>query len=134
MWSSLRSTNLPTPNDGDDPNTPQVDPDSDTGANNLQNKPSVGSAKTSSTNTTVKGTLVSIPNQSFVVRFYANPAGGDEGKTFLGQTTVSTDGSGKASFTKALTKVAVGKTVTATATSPGGDTSEFSAPRMVVSA
>ena len=52
----------------------------------------------------------------------------------LGQTTVSTDGSGKTSFTKALAKVSVDKTITATATSAGGDTSEFSLPRKVVSA
>ena len=127
-------TNVLTPNDGDNPNTPEVDPDSDFGPNHLQNRPVVGSAKTSSTNTTVRGTLNSTPNETFVVRLYSNPAGGDEGKTFLGQTTVGTDGSGKASFTKALSKVSVGKTVTATATSAGGDTSEFSAPRTVTTA
>ena len=127
-------TNVVTTNDGDNPNTPQVDPDTDEGPNHLQNRPSVGSARTSSTKTTVKGTLLSAPNQAFVVSLYSNPAGGNEGKRFLGQTTVSTDGSGKSSFTKALAKVSVDKTITATATSAGGDTSEFSLPRKVVSA
>jgi len=73
-------------------------------------------------------------NQTFVVSLYSNPAGGNEGKRFLGQRSVGTDGSGKSSFTKALAKVSVGKTITATATSAGGDTSEFSLPRKVVSA
>src|SRR5215203_1775085 len=78
--------------------------DGDSGANHLQNKPSVGSARTSSTGTNVKGTLRSAPNQTFTVRLYVNPAGGDEGKRFLGQFSVSTGGKGNASFTKALPK------------------------------
>ena len=56
------------------------------------------------------------------------------GRFFESLLEVSTDCSGKASFAKALTTVAVGKTVTATATSLGSDTSEFSAPRTVVTA
>jgi hypothetical protein len=48
------------------------------------------------------------------------------GQFFESLLEVSTDGSGKASFAKALTKVTLGKTVTATATRVGGDTSEAS--------
>jgi hypothetical protein len=127
------STNVSTPNDGDDPNTPQVDPDSDIGANNLQNKPVLSSAKTSSTRTTVAGKLNSTPGKTFTVRFFSNPSGTDEGKKFFGQKSVTTDGSGNASFTFSPTsKVAAGRAITATATSSGGDTSEFSAPKKVV--
>jgi hypothetical protein len=68
------------------------------------------------------------------VQYFSNPSGGDEGKTFIGQEKVSTSADGKASFTfSPARKVGVGKTVTATATGSEG-TSEFSAPRTVVSA
>ena len=63
---------------------------------------------------------------------FSNPKGTDEGKKFIGQKKVSTDASGNVSFTKALPRVGVGKTITATATGPGGNTSEFSAPKKVV--
>jgi len=118
-------TNVSTPNDPGD---------ADGGANRPQNRPVLSSAKTSSTNTTVSGTLNSAANDTFVVRLYSNPAGQDEGKRFLDKLSVSTDGKGNASFSKSLPKVAVGNTVTATATDAAGDTSEFSAPRTVTSA
>lgn len=115
--------NTPIPNDLGD---------ADTGPNTLQNNPVLSSAKTSPTKTTLTGKLNSIPGKPFKVRFFSNPKGTDEGKTFLGQMRVSTDTSGDVSFTKALPKVALGKTITATATGPGGNTSEFSAPKKVV--
>ncbi len=129
-------TNVSTPNDGDDPNTPQVDPDGDTGPNNLQNFPVLSSAKTSSTATTVKGKLNSTPGASFTIEFYSNPSGTSEGKKFIGQKSVTTDGSGNATFTiSPASKVTVGQNITVTATkSATGDTSEFSAPRTVVTA
>jgi hypothetical protein len=126
----------PTPNDGDDPNTPQVDPDGDAGSNNLQNKPSLGSAKTISGTTTVRGTLTSYPDGFYSVQFFSNPKGTDEGRTFIGQKTgLKADGTGKLSFSfQPNTAVAVGQTITATATDEfTGDTSEFSAPRTVAS-
>jgi CSLREA domain-containing protein len=126
-------TNVPTPNDGDNPNTPQADPDGDSGPNDLQNFPVLTSAKTSSTATAITGNLNSAPNGTFTVEFFSNPPGTDEGKTFLGTQSASTDGSGVASFTFKLgSKVEVGQTITATATDGSGNTSEFSAPRAVV--
>ena len=66
------------------------------------------------------------------MRFYAKPAGSDEGKKFVGQKKVSTNSDGKASFTfSAARKLGMGKTITATATGSEG-TSEFSAERTVV--
>ena len=132
------TTDVPTPNDGDDPNTPQVDPDGDTGPNGLQNKPVISSAKTSSTKTTITSKLESVPNTLYRVEFYSNPSG-NEGKKFVGVKLVSTDASGNASFTfSPASKVAAGQTVTATArgefleaTAVG--TSEFSAPKKVAS-
>ena len=91
--------------------------DTDSGPNGLQNKPVVRSAKT------VK------------VQFFSNPSGTNEGRKLIGQKSVTTDGSGNATFSLApAQRVGVGRTVTATATNPGGSTSEFSAPRTVVSA
>jgi hypothetical protein len=117
--------------DGSTPNDPG---DADEGANGLQNKPTIRSAVTSGSSTTLKGRLDSTPNTSFTVQFFANPSGGDEGKKLIGQKRVTTNTEGKVSFTFSPSqKVSVGKTVTATATGPEG-TSEFSVPRTVVSA
>ncbi len=115
----------PTTNDPGDP---------DAGANNLQNKPVITSAKNASGRTTISGKLNSNPNRTFKVEFSSNPAGTDEGKTFVGQKVLTTDGSGRAtlSFSPA-SKAALGQNITATATDPAGNTSEFSVPKPVAS-
>jgi CSLREA domain-containing protein len=119
---------------GDDGLTANDPGDADTGPNDLQNKPVINSARTGSLKTTIKGSLNSTPNKTFAVRFFSNPSGTDEGKTFIGQESVTTDGSGNVTFSFVpAQKVGSGRTVTATATGPGGNTSEFSAPRTVVS-
>ncbi len=106
--------------------------DADDGENGLQNKPALISAKTSGGSTTIQGTLDSKPNETYTVRFFSNP-GGNEGKTFIGKRTVTTSVDGLRSFVFSPKKaVGAGKTVTATATDSGGNTSEFSAPRTVV--
>ena len=122
-----------TANDGDDPNTPQVDPDSDTGPNDLQNFPVLTSAKTSKKGTTITGKLNSTPNKFFVVQLFSN-ASGDESQKFIGQTSVTTDDSGNATFTfKPSKKVGGGQKITATATDTSAqNTSEFSAAKKVV--
>lgn len=116
---------------GNDGPTPNDVGDKDSGPNTLQNKPVLSSAKAVSSKTTIKGKLNSTPNLSYFVLFYSNPKG-NEGKKFIGAKLVSTDGSGKISFTfKPKKKVAVGQKTTATATGPDG-TSEFSAVKKVV--
>jgi CSLREA domain-containing protein len=108
--------------------------DADNGPNNLQNKPRVTSAKTGGGKTTVSARLSSTPTKTFTVQFFSNPSGTDEGKTFIGQKSVTTDKSGEATFAfSPAQKVGSGRTVTATATNPTGSTSEFSAPRTLVS-
>jgi hypothetical protein len=101
--------------------------DSDTGANNLQNFPVITSANT----TTINGTLNSTANTQFTIQFFDNatvdPSGYGEGQTFLGSTNVNTDGSGNAAFSYAYTAVSGQPFITATATDPLGNTSEFSA-------
>ena len=119
---------------GDDGPTVNDLGDGDTGANGSQNKPAVSSAKTGGGTTTVRGKLNSAPNRTFVVQFFSNPSGTDEGKKFMGQKSVTTDSSGNVTFSfSPAQKVGLGRTITATATSPAGNTSEFSAPRRVVS-
>jgi hypothetical protein len=117
-----------TANDPDDP---------DTGANTLQNFPGISSAITASGGpTTITGGLNSTPNQTFTIQFFSSPApdpsGFGEGKTFIGQRSVTTNANGNASFTfEFATAVPVSWRVTATATGIGG-TSEFSRARIVV--
>jgi hypothetical protein len=119
---------------GNDGPTPNDLKDADTGSNYLQNYPVLSSARKSATGTsTVKGTLDSTPDSTFLVQFFSNPSGANEGKTLLGSQTVSSNGSGDLSFSFSTKKaIKLGQNITATATGPGGNTSEFSAPRQVV--
>lgn len=112
----------PTANDGCD---------NDRGANQLQNYPVLLSAS-GGAQTPIHGTLNSIASRSYLIQFYANPACDastyGEGSTYLGATTVNTDGSCNASFTVILTHVVPsGSAITATATDSANNTSEFSA-------
>ncbi|MDT5270286.1 MAG: hypothetical protein QOH49_2472 [Acidobacteriota bacterium] len=120
---------------GPDGVTPNDAGDADAGANNLQNFPVVGSAASNGATTTVNGTLNSTASTAFRVEFFSSAtcdaSGGGEGAQFLGFSDVTTDGNGNAAFNVTLPNVAVGKVVTATATDPSGNTSEFSACRAV---
>src|SRR5829696_5031243 len=119
----------------DDGSTANDAGDSDTGPNGLQNKPVLSSAKIADGKTTVRGKLNSSPNRTFVVQFFSNPSGTNEGKKYIGQKSVTTDGSGNVTFAfSPAQKVALGRTMAATATDSGGNTSEFSAAKTVVSA
>jgi hypothetical protein len=114
--------------------TPNDPGDTDSGANNLQNKPVLSSAKTASGKTTVAGKLVSTPNQAYTIEFYSNPKDTNEGKKFIGEKSITTSVDGLRSFTfTPATSVSVGQAITVTATRDSThDTSEFSAPRKVV--
>jgi len=112
--------------------TPNDSLDTDTGPNTLQNFPVLTWAKTSKKGTTITGKLNSTPIKIFVGQFFSN-ASGNEGQKFIGQTGVSTDGSGNVTFTfKPALKVRKGK-ITATAIDTSGkNTSEFSAAKKVL--
>lgn len=101
--------------------------DADSGANNLQNYPILTSARAIDNGVSVIGTLNSIPNTTYRIEFFGNtglnPFGFGEGRTYLGFTNVTTDGSGNASFDA---PVASGSLITSTATDPNGNTSEYS--------
>ena len=103
--------------------------DGDSGTNNLQNFPVLTSAESGSTN--IEGTLNSRANTEFTIEFFSNSScdgsGNGEGETYLGSTTETTDGSGDVSFSVSFTAtVALGDFITATATDPSDNTSEFS--------
>ena len=104
--------------------------DSDTGSNNLQNSPYLTSVSTSGSTTTIEGTLNSVPSTDFIVQFFSIPLwypDRGEGKTYLGQSDVTTDAGGDASFTTTVPAVPAELGVSATATNDTtGDTSEFS--------
>ncbi|MFN0109640.1 MAG: FG-GAP-like repeat-containing protein [Blastocatellia bacterium] len=106
--------------------------DADTGANNMQNFPVLAFALPNQ----IQGTLNSTPNTTFTIQFFSNtacdPSGNGEGQIFKGETTVTTNGSGNANinFTPPFL-LTVGEFITTTATDPNGNTSEFSACRLV---
>jgi len=116
--------------DGVTPNDP-CDPDG--GSNNLQNFPLLTSAST----TSIQGTLNSTPNTTFTIQFFANascdPSGNGEGQTLVGSSTATTDASCDANFTLPAS-LSPGQVITATATSPTNDTSEFSQCVAVIAA
>ena len=106
----------------------------DEGPNNLQNKPVLTSAATGGGSTTVQGTINSTPNTTFTIRFFSNPpTGGAEGKKYIGSKSVTTNDNGNDSFSfSPAQKVRELHSITATATDPDGNTSEFSEARVVV--
>ncbi|HEX3557712.1 MAG TPA: FG-GAP-like repeat-containing protein, partial [Pyrinomonadaceae bacterium] len=116
----------------DDGVTPNDANDADTGPNNLQNFPALTSAISSGGNTTIQGNLNSTASTVFRLEFFSNPAcdasGNGEGQAFLGSASVTTDAGGNAMINTTLpVAVAPGQSVTATATDPSNNTSEFSA-------
>jgi uncharacterized repeat protein (TIGR01451 family) len=116
---------------GDDGVTPNDALDADPGPNDFQNFPVLTNAARAGGNTRVVGTLNSEPNTQYRIEFFANAncdgSGNGEGERFLGSTTVMTDVvTGAANFNLLLPTVTPGQSVTATATDPDNNTSEFS--------
>jgi parallel beta-helix repeat protein len=98
------------------------------GANLNQAASVLTSVQTSGFNVQVAGTLTSKPKTSFTVEFFASDANGASGRTFLGLLTVKTNAAGLATFTFNHLLPPVGDNfITATATDPNNNTSEFSA-------
>jgi uncharacterized repeat protein (TIGR01451 family)/CSLREA domain-containing protein len=113
--------------------------DGDAGPNGLQNYPVVTLAAPSLGGTDVQGTLNSTPSTTFDVEAFSSPScdpsGNGEGQTYLGTFQVATDVSGNASFDQQFAAPSpIGSVVTATATDPDGNTSEFSGCRTVAKA
>lgn len=104
--------------------------DGDTGPNGLQNFPVLTSAVLG-TGTTIAGTLNTTANAAVRIHYYASPSG-DEGQFFIGSQSGTANASGNLTINTTLAaRVPAGYVITATATGPGNNTSEFSAPRAV---
>jgi hypothetical protein len=118
----LNNGGLPIDLGGDGP-TPNDPLDADAGPNGLQNKPVLDSAVTSGGRTTVRGSLHAAANTTFGVDFYVSTPSRRE---YAGSTSVTTDAAGNAAFVFQLpTAVPQGSTMSAAATDPQGNTSEF---------
>ncbi len=111
--------------------TPNDPGDTDTGGNGMQNFPLFTSVTTGAT-TRIQGVLHSKAATVYDLDFYANacsnfPREFLEGETWLGTAQVTSDGNGDVAFDVTLPVATVpGTRVTATATDPLGNTSEFS--------
>lgn len=117
------SGNGVTPNDPGDP---------DTGPNELQNFPALTGVQANGGQTRISGTLNSVPGKTYNLDFFAggscDPSGYGQGEQYLGSAQATTDSGGNASFQATLNARLTGTgVVTATATDPDGNTSEFSA-------
>ena len=102
------------------------------GPNDLQNFPVITSVSSNSITTFIGGTLNAQPGTPFTIQFFSSPvpdpSGYGQGETFLGQLKgVTTDTTGNTTFTFSdRFPIDPGQFFTATATDPGGNTSEFS--------
>lgn len=110
------------------------DADGENMANGLQNFPVIEAASIVNGNTLITGTLNSKADTRFQIDFFANdvcdPSGYGEGQRFIGVESVNTNASGNVDFTATFTGTAisivnVGNLITATASDPSGNTSEF---------
>ena len=101
-----------------------------TNANRLQNYPTITNVITGSA-TLVRGTFDSVTNNSYSLEFFASPVGNasgcGEGQVFLAQTNLILGSLCPTNFSFVLpATVPAGWVVTATATDPNNNTSEFS--------
>lgn len=110
------------------------------GGNNSQPFPTLNTASVSTaTNpngTDVAGSLTAAPNTTYLVEFFANvvpePSGFGEGQIFIGAMNVTTNGAGTVNFTASLAAALPLLPISATATDPLGNTSQFAQNRMAI--
>lgn len=129
---------LPPPFGYYDEVTPNDSGDGDAGGNLLQNFPVITGVSSDGVTTTINGTLNSTANQTFTIELFLNDtvddSGHGEGQMYLTSVTATTNSSGNASFVVTVSHGATSEQfVTALATNPTGNSSEFSAAMAVVS-
>jgi uncharacterized repeat protein (TIGR01451 family) len=113
---------------GDGP-TPNHPPGS-TGPNDYQNYPVLSAAQSDGGSTTIQGTLSEAPNTTYLIQFFSSPTedstGFGQGDVLVGSLPVTTDNTGNVSFTASVPQGSTpGQYISATATDPAGNTSEF---------
>lgn len=106
--------------------------DVDTGANGLQNFPMLTVAYTWQGEVVVRGNLQGTAGAIYQLEFYmndtCNASGNGEGQTYISSQSLTVDGNGDGAFTMRVNfNVPANKFITATATNPSNNTSEFSA-------
>jgi Ca2+-binding RTX toxin-like protein len=112
--------------------------DADTGPNGLQNYPVIVAAgfdgdpsnQVQGGSTLVQGTFAGAPGTLFHLEFFdsvtKDPTGFGQGQRFVGSIDITTDSIGTATFEQDIPVVTAGHFLSATATDPAGNTSEFS--------
>jgi len=101
------------------------------GGNHSQPAPTITSVTSSASTTTVTLSLTAALTSTYQIELFINtscdPSGTGEGKTFLAAQALTTDGTGTGTTSINVPRQPTGRVLTATATSAGGDTSQFSA-------
>ncbi len=105
--------------------------DGDSGANNLQNFAVLQNAATGAGHTNIQGTYNGAASSTFSIQYFtsstADASGYGEGESYLGSDTITTNGSGNATFNATFAVgVTPGHFVSATVTDSSNNTSEFS--------
>ncbi len=111
--------------------TPNDSLDADSGPNNIQNFPILDSARVLPGAVKVLGRLNSTPNTTFTLEFYKDSLRDrsffGEGRQWIGDASVTTNAQGVATIDEILPfNTLSSEFITATATDPDGNTSEFS--------
>ena len=105
--------------------------DLDSSPNNFQNYPVFDSLSFTPGNVTAGGYLNSLPGATYTMQFFASKVGDNtsygEGQTLLGTKSFTTDSEGNVSFVSTFPILnRDGQVITAIATDPDGNSSEFS--------
>ncbi len=111
--------------------------DADSGPNNLQNFPVLNTATNEGGFLRITGSLTSSANQNYRLEFFTSPTSGSftnaQGKSFIGATNISLSNTSFADFTVSFPcGVNSDSVVTATASDPANNTSEFSSGLAVI--
>ena len=110
--------------------TPNHAPGDEPGPNNWQNYPILSRALYDGTSARATGKLFGAPSQTHLIQLFQSgrpdPSGFGEGERHLGSLRVVTDSTGEATFTIVAPMEIAGGYLSATATDPNGNTSEFS--------
>jgi hypothetical protein len=106
-------------------------PDGDSGANGLQNFPVLTQVSSIGGITNIQGTATGPANTALSINFYHSPScdssGNGEGEVPFATAALMTNGAGSVAINQSpAVVVPAGRFVTATATTAGGNTSEFS--------
>jgi parallel beta-helix repeat protein len=120
---------------GDNGVTPNTPKGPHMGPNDFQNFPMIGVAVANGSTTVIHLALNSIPGTTVILQVFANTAadssGHGEGQTLVGTTTLMTNGAGNGAVLVTVPQNLAGLYLSATATAPSGDTSEFSKDMIV---